>query len=136
MGIYMTNVKDYGDAFRLKRKDDGSGEYIYHNASPNAAEHTFVVPTDAGSLIELLVRSPSKQDLLGVTGNKVTCEEVTVEAHDKARPGGLGREAAESIASSAEFGWGDLVLPKDLDSNIKVTSKKEYIESENWSEYR
>lgn len=82
--------------------------------------------------MELLVRSPPKQDLLGVseaaslatffeiwgqvTGNKVTCEEVTVEAHDRARPGGLGREAAESMASSAEFGWGDLVLPKDVSS--------------------
>ncbi|KAF7890074.1 uncharacterized protein EAF02_002489 [Botrytis sinoallii] len=113
-------------------KDDGSGEYIYHNASPNIAEHPFVVPTDAGSLVELLVRSPPKQDLLGVseaasfatffeiwgqvTGSKVTCEEVTVEAHDRARPRGLGREAAESMASSAEFGWGDLVLPKDISS--------------------
>ncbi|TGO48424.1 hypothetical protein BCON_0240g00030 [Botryotinia convoluta] len=148
MGIYTTNVKEYGDSFGLKKK----GEYIYHNASPNAAEHPFVVPTDAGAFAELLVRSPPKQDLLGVseaanlvtffeiwgqvTGNKVTCEVVTVEAHDRARPGGLGREAAESMACSAEFGWGDLVLPKDLDSNFKVTSIKEYIESEYWSEYR
>ncbi|THV50152.1 hypothetical protein BGAL_0163g00200 [Botrytis galanthina] len=152
MGIYTTNAKEYGDSFGLKKKDDGSGEYIYHNASPNAAEHPFVVPTDAGVFVELLVRSPPKQDLLGVseaaslatffeiwgqvTGNKVTCEEVTVEAHDRARPGGLGREAAESMASSAEFGWGDLVLPKDLDSNVKLTSIKEYMESEDWSGYR
>lgn len=151
MGIYTTNVKESGDAFGLKRKNDGSGEWIYHSAGPSAAQHPFVVPTDTGAFVELLVRSPPKQDLLGVSeavsfvkffdvwgraaGKKVTCEEIAVEAHDRARPGGFGRQTAEAMACSAEFGWGDLVLPKDLDSNVKVTSIKEYFESEDWSEY-
>ncbi|TGO23687.1 hypothetical protein BPAE_0124g00190 [Botrytis paeoniae] len=134
VGIYTTNVKEYGDSFGLKKKDDGSGEYIYHNASQNAAEYPFVQNllgvSEAANLVTFF-------EFWGqVTGKKFTCEEVTVEAHDRARPGGLRREAAESMAYSAEFRLGDLVLPKDLDSNVKVTSIKEYIESEDWSEYK
>ncbi|KAF5876869.1 uncharacterized protein Bfra_001224 [Botrytis fragariae] len=145
MGIYTTNVKEYADSFGLQKKlrnrgantttkDDGSGEYIYHNASPNSAENLFVVPTDAGAFVELL-RS-SKPRYLSEIWGQVTCEQFTVEAHDRARPGGLGREAAESMARSVKFGWGDLVLRKDLDSNVKLTSIKEHIESEDWSVYK
>ena len=97
----------------------------------NDALHPFVVPTDAGLFVELLVRSPPQQDLLGVsemasyntfmeiwsevTGEKSEVRETTVDDQDKLAPGGLGREAAESTATSAEFGWGKhLVLPKDV----------------------
>ena len=97
----------------------------------STAIHPLVVPSDTGIFVDLLVRSPPKQDLLGVsefanyetymkiwtevTGVTSEVEEVTVEQVDKAVPGGLGRESAESTATSAEFGWGkDLVLPKDV----------------------
>jgi hypothetical protein len=90
-----------------------------------------VVPEDTGVFAELLVRSPPEQDLLGVsemasyitfmkiwsdvTGVPSEVREVTVQEADRAAPGGLGREAAESTSTSAEFGWGkNLVLPKDV----------------------
>ncbi|ESZ90679.1 hypothetical protein SBOR_8941 [Sclerotinia borealis F-4128] len=67
MGFYTTNIKNYQELFAPKKKDDGSGELILHNPSLNAAEHPFVVPTDAGIFAELLVRVPPKQDLLAVS---------------------------------------------------------------------
>ena len=93
--------------------------------------HPFVVPDDTGIFADLLVRSPPKQDLLGVsemasyatfmkiwsevTGVPSEVEQGTEDEADKAIPGGLGREAAESTSTSAEFGWGKhLVLPKDV----------------------
>lgn len=45
---------------------------------------------------------------------KAVCKEITVEEADEAIPGGLGREADESAACSAEFGWGQLILPWDV----------------------
>ncbi|TEY33699.1 hypothetical protein BOTCAL_0667g00020 [Botryotinia calthae] len=54
----------------------------------------------------------------------------TVKERDKTRPGGFGREAAQSTACSAEFGWGNSVLPEDLGSDFKFTGLKEYSESE------
>ncbi|KAF7954075.1 hypothetical protein EAE96_005208 [Botrytis aclada] len=152
MGIYTTNLKDYGDTFGPKKKNDSSGEWIYLSPNPVAAEHPFVVPTDTGAFVELLIRSPPKQNLLGVseiasfvkfydvwgqvTGNKVTCEEITVEAHNEPHPGGLDKEAKESMTCSGEFGWGDVGLPEDLDSNVKLASLKEFFESEDWSKFQ
>lgn len=50
-----------------------------------------------------------------VVGVPAQVKTVSVEEADKAVPGGLGREAAESTSSSAEFGWGkDLLLPQDV----------------------
>jgi hypothetical protein len=85
--------------------------------------------------VDLLVKSPPKQDLLGVsemstyidymkiwseaTGVPSEVREVTVEEADKAAPGGVGREAAESTATSAEFGWGkDLVMPRNVSISL------------------
>lgn len=128
-----------------------------------------MVPADFGLFVNLLVRAPPKQDLLGVsemtsyvqymklwsdtTGVPSDAKQVSVEDVDRAAPGGIGREAAESTATSTEFGWGKhLVMPKDvslgcrvgfmteltalqLDKNFKTTSLKEYIESENWKDF-
>lgn len=94
------------------------------------AIHPFVDTRDTGIFVDLLVRSPPKQDLLGVsemasyatfmkilsevTGENCEVREISVEEADKALPGGFGREVAESTATSAEFGWGNnLVLPKE-----------------------
>jgi len=50
-----------------------------------------------------------------VTGVASEAREISVEEADEAAPGGVGREAAESTACSAEFGWGThLVLPKQV----------------------
>lgn len=93
--------------------------------------HPFVIPSDTGLFVELLVNAPPKQDLLGVsemasyvdymkiwtevTGVASEAREISVEEADEAAPGGVGREAAESTACSAEFGWGThLVLPKQV----------------------
>jgi hypothetical protein len=90
-----------------------------------------VVPENTGVFTELLVRSPPEQDLIGVsemanyitfmktwsdvTGVPSEVSEVTVQEADRAAPGDLGREAAESTSTSAEFGWGkDLVFPRDV----------------------
>ncbi|KAF7908789.1 uncharacterized protein EAF01_004544 [Botrytis porri] len=151
MGIYTTNVKDYEDTFRPKKTNDGSGEWIFPRVSPVAAEHPFVVPADTGAFVELLVRSPPKQNLLGVsesasfvqffdvwgqvTGKIVTCKEVPIEARGKPHPGGLEKEASNSTTCSGEFGWGDVVVPKDLNPNVKLTSLKEFFESEDWTEF-
>jgi len=107
----------------------------------NKVQHPFVVPGDAGLFVDLLVRSPPKQDLLGVsemasyvtfmniwsevTGVSSEVVDCTVEDAEKTAPGGLGREAAESTASSAEFGWGKhLVLPKDVSVRLHKPCKR------------
>lgn len=130
--------------------------------------HPFVVPGDTGIFVDLLVRSPPKQDLLGVsetasyatfmkiwsevTGVPSEVQQETEDEADKAIPGGLGREIAESTSTSAEFGWGKhLVLPKDvstrfnlfdsklisgqLDPNVKTTSLRTYFENEDWKPF-
>ena len=124
-------------------KDDGSGEFIYRNSGSKTVQHPFVMPTDAGIFADLLVRAPPKQDLLGVgemasfekffdilgqvTGIKTTVVEVTIESQDKLIPGGLGREVAETTAASAEFGWGNLVLPKDV-SSFRYEDEENFID--------
>lgn len=149
VGFYTTNMIKYG---HLRAGGLQDGKFVISQpGSPNAL-HPFFVPNDTGIFAELLVRSPPKQDLLGVsemasyktyiqawslvTGIPGEAKEITVEQADKANPGGIGREAAESAATSAEFGWGDkLVLPTDLDPEIKTTSLKEYMESEDWTTF-
>ncbi len=54
-----------------------------------------------------------------VTGVPSEVREISVEEADKAAPGGVGREVAESTATSAEFGWGEqLVLPKEVSRDV------------------
>jgi hypothetical protein len=165
-GFYTTNMLKL-EALRGERRSVG-GKYFLSNPGSPSALHPFFVPDDTGIFVELLVRSPPKQDLLGVsemasyetyiktwtdvTGIPSAAVEHTVEEGDKRIPGGLGREAAESQACSAEFGWGDhLIFPTEvslmvrclinvvnamqLDPNIKTTSLKEYMENENWVEF-
>jgi hypothetical protein len=144
---------------------------IWRKPGDSAAIHPFVFPGDTGIFVNLLVKAPSKQNLLGVsemasyqtfvevwtevTGIRSETQQSTVEEDDARIPGGLGREAAESNATSAEFGWGmDLVLPTQvsqivsepfirrelitgmqLDPNFKTTSLREYIQNEDWSEW-
>ena len=108
-----------------------NGVYIWRKPCKPTAVHPFVITSDTGLFVELLVNSPPKQDLLGVsemasyadymkiwsevTGVPSEVREISVEEADKAAPGGVGREAAESTATSAEFGWGDhLVFPKNV----------------------
>ena len=103
----------------------------------NKAIHPFVDTRDTGTFVELLVRSPAGQDLLGVsemgtydtflkilaevTGKPCEYREISTEEADKAAPGGLGREVGESTAVSAEFGWGKhLVMPKDVSAHHKA----------------
>lgn len=128
-GFYTTNMIKY--AVLRGGRQDGGGKYVMRNPGSPAAPHPFFVPNDTGLFVDLLVRSLPKQDLLGVsetasyetyvkvwsevTGVPGEAQEVTIEQSDKAAPGGLGREAAESSSTSAEFGWGDhLVSPKDV----------------------
>jgi hypothetical protein len=40
--------------------------------------------------------------------------ELTKEWSDKTISESLGREIAEGVAASAEFGWGDVVLPSEV----------------------
>lgn len=97
----------------------------------NDAVHPLVVPSDTGTFVDLLVRSSPCQDLLAVNemasyatftkilseikGEKVEVKEISIDDMDKAAPGGVGREAGQSTATSAEFGWGKhLVMPKDV----------------------
>ncbi len=102
--------------------------FIYNTPAAPDAIHPFVDTADTGIFMDLLVRSPPKQDLLAVsemssysefmkiwsevTGIPSEARQISVEEADRLAPGGLGREVAESTATSAEFGWGkDLVLP-------------------------
>jgi hypothetical protein len=113
------------------------GIYIYRKPCKPTATHPFVIPGDTGLFVALLVNSPPKQDLLGVsemasyvdymmiwsevTGVPSQVRQISIEEADKAAPGGIGREAAESTATSAEFGWGDqLVLPWQVSSIFLV----------------
>ncbi|KAM3086948.1 hypothetical protein ACMFMG_001063 [Clarireedia jacksonii] len=151
MGLYTTNVKAYRDLMGFAKQENEPNKYVYRNVGSKSVLHPFVAPTDTGTFVDLLVRAPPKQHLLGVsemasieilsktwsevTGKQSEVEELTIEWLDKAAPGGLGREIAESIAASAEFGWPGTVPPTKLDPNIKTTSLKEYFESEDWTEY-
>ena len=109
--------------------------YILRKPGSNDAIHPFVVPSDTGLFVDLLVRSSPKQDLLGVsemasyidymkiwsdvTGMESEVREISVADEDQAGPGGIGREAAESTATSAEFGWGEhLVLPTTVSLDL------------------
>ena len=112
------------------------GKYIMRQPGASDAPHPLLVTEDTGAFVDLLVRSPPGQDLMGVsemasykdfmklwtetTGVSSEVREITVEELDKAIPGGLGREYGESSANSAEFGWGkDLVLPKDVSVGMR-----------------
>jgi hypothetical protein len=112
------------------------GKYIMRQPCASDAIHPLFVTQDTGAFVDLLVRAPPRQDLLGVsemasyqdfmklwtevTGVPSEVREISVEDLDKAIPGGLGREYGESSASSAEFGWGKhLVMPKDVSGAMK-----------------
>ena len=126
-GFYTTNIRDG----YLGSKVSPAGGFVTRHVGSSTVLHPFFVPDDTGIFTELLVKAPPRQDLLGVsemasyetyfqswsraTGVPVEMNQLTVEEADKALPGGLGREPAESSATSAEFGWGDgLVLPTDV----------------------
>jgi hypothetical protein len=133
MGFYTTNMVKF-EAIRGFNDIKKSGKYVMHVACEPAINHPFVVPSDTGAFVDLLVRAPPQQDLLGVsesasygtfmeiwteiTGVPSEVKLVSVEDTHKASPGGLAREAAESSATSAEFGWGNLVLPKDVSDRV------------------
>jgi hypothetical protein len=112
------------------------GKYIMRQPGASDTLHPLFITEDTGAFVDLLVRSPPRQDLMGVsematykdfmklwtetTGVPSEVREVTVEELDRAIPGGLGREYGESSANSAEFGWGkDLLLPKDVSVSMK-----------------
>lgn len=108
-------------------------------ASGGEPRHPFVATDDTGIFVDLLVRSPPQQDLLGVSemtsystfmkawsevtgvpGDIVKC---TMEEADKALPGGIGREVAESNSTSAEFGLGKyLVIPTGVSGQFDILS--------------
>lgn len=130
-GFYTTNMIQM-PAVRGGKKT-AEGVYEVTNPGSPTAPHPFFDPDDTGKFVDLLVRSPPKQDLLGVsemasfqtyfevwsevTGVPSNACEHTVEEANKKIPGGLGREAAESGCTSAEFGWGKhLVLPTGVNS--------------------
>jgi hypothetical protein len=135
VGFYTTNMIKYGlnaGSISPERK------YVTKQVGSLTALHPFFVPDDTGIFTDLLVRSPPKQDLLGVseaasyktyykawsqaTGIPTEVGEITIEQADKRSPGGIGREVAESSATSAEFGWGDkLVLPIDVSKSPKLS---------------
>ena len=119
------------------KQDEKTQAYIMRKPGGDQAIHPFVDTRDTGIFVDILVRSPPKQDLLGVsemasyatfmnilsdvTGRRCEAQEISVEEADKALPGGLGREAAESTATSAEFGWGKhLAMPKNVSSRMNT----------------
>jgi hypothetical protein len=127
-GFYTTNMLKYG---ANRGALTAEGIYILEIAGTATALHPFFVPDDTGIFVELLVRAPPKQDLLGVsemanyetylkawsavTGVPGELKEISVDDFDRKTPGGLGREVGQSSASSAEFGWGDhLGMPKNV----------------------
>ncbi|TAQ83237.1 hypothetical protein B7494_g8437 [Chlorociboria aeruginascens] len=146
MGFYMTNLKRFPSLTPQKQPD---GSYVLSKPGKDTAQHPFVYPPDAGEFVRLLIDAEPGKDLLGVSelldyasvmriwseelGVDGRAEEVSVEDLAEKIPGGLGREAAESTASSAEFGWGDLVRPWELDPQVKLTSVREYIKLEDWT---
>lgn len=143
MGFYTTNMARY--SFLRGASSGGKGDAgksfkhtLRQTGSPEA-KHPLVVPEDAGKFAALLVKSRPRIELLGVsemesyskfmsiwteiTGIKGEVEEVSVDTlyQEAGGPqgGGLAREAAESMATSAEFGWGEsLVLPTDVSFNL------------------
>ncbi|KAH8685838.1 hypothetical protein BGZ60DRAFT_396229 [Tricladium varicosporioides] len=148
MGFYVSNLKTMGSILGSEYQ----GKLIWRKPGGNDAIHPFVNTDDTGAFVDLLVRSPPNQDLLGVsemgsyadfmkiwtevTGVPSEVTVVTIPEVDAAQPGGLAREGAESNCTSAEFGWGkDLATPKELDPQIKLTSMRRYIESETWGSF-
>jgi len=73
-----------------------------------------------------------------IVGKELECKEMGVGEWDMLVPGGFGKEFAESKAFSGEFGWGAgdegrMLMPKDLDANVKLTTLREYIQQEDWN---
>ncbi|RDW92223.1 hypothetical protein BP5796_01617 [Coleophoma crateriformis] len=154
MGFYTSNMIKYGGLMGVA-KDKETGGYMMKKPGKNTAFHPLVVTSDTGKFTDLLVRTAPGKNLLACNGmtdyasfiklwsevTGVPCEviEVSVEDCDKAAPGGIGREAGESTACSSEFGWGQregtLVLPWEIDPNLKLTSLREYFESEDWEAF-
>ncbi|PQE08779.1 hypothetical protein CJF31_00012094 [Rutstroemia sp. NJR-2017a BVV2] len=156
MGFYTTNIKIYKDILGFVKQKNEPKKYVYRNIGSKSVLHPFVVPTDTGSFVDLLVRASPKKILMGasemtsvetlsntwseVTGRQsevkeLAVGELTMEWPDKTVSGSLVREVAEGVAASAEFGWGDVVLPSELDPEVKTTSLKEYFQGEDWTEY-
>jgi hypothetical protein len=107
------------------------GVYFMRQVGVNSAIHLFVILADTGIFVDIPVRSPPQQDLLGISGmagyieymkiwNEVTSMKIevrgiSVEDADEAAPSGIGREAAESTATSTEFSWDkQLILPTEV----------------------
>ncbi|KFY89829.1 hypothetical protein V500_05449 [Pseudogymnoascus sp. VKM F-4518 (FW-2643)] len=147
MGFYITNMVAMAEIFAPKKEADGS--YTISTPGSKDAKHPQVEPHDAGIFAALLINSAPGKNLLGVgemiswedfgkifsehLGAPVQIKELPIDGRDKLLPGGLGREASESMTFSSEFGWGkDLLMPKDIDANVKLTSVKDYIQSEDW----
>ncbi|PQE09750.1 hypothetical protein CJF30_00009646 [Rutstroemia sp. NJR-2017a BBW] len=165
MGFYTTNIKVYKNILGFVKqvlctdcpsKENEPNKYVYRNIGSKFVLHPFVVPTDTGIFVDLLVRASPKKLLMGVsemtsvetlsntwsevTGRQSEVKELAVgellmEWPDKPVSGSLVREVAKGVAASAEFGWGDVVLPNEIDPKVKTTSLKEYFQGEDWTEY-
>lgn len=116
---------------------EADGSYTISTPGSKDAKHPQVEPHDAGIFAALLINSAPGKNLLGVgemiswedfgkifsthLGAPVQIKELPVDGRDKQLPGGLGREASESMTFSSEFGWGkDLLMPKDVSFNVVV----------------
>lgn len=123
-------------------QDEETGKYIMTIPGKNEAVHPLVVPNDTGKFADLLVKTAAGKNLLAcnemtdyvsyakvwseVSGVPCEVKEVSLDDWSNAAPGGLGREAGESISCSSEFGWGEregtLVLPWEVRKCFPDTS--------------
>ncbi len=150
--ISICSLTSYPDLITLPQEKDGS--YTFDQPGSLSAPHPLLYPPQTvGPLVRLLINHPKTNiNLLGcseliswedfyklwseVTGIKSNLVQNAVDARDAAMPGGLGREASESMSWSAEFGWwGEgLVVPWEVDPGIKgkLMGMREFMEMMDW----
>jgi len=149
VGFYSDNLVRMSKVFKAVKEKDGS--YTFSEPGSLSALHPLIHPSSTvGPLVKLLIDHPKANiNLLGagemmswtqyyelwseITGIKAKVVQLPLHARDERLPGGLGREASESMSWSAEFGWGaDLVLPWEVEKDVKVTRMREFIEGQDW----
>lgn len=151
IGFYATNWKMRG-AWTPQKQPDGN--FLIKQPQDGKDLIPFVVTSkDTGEFVKALVYGPAGKNMLGVSeqlgweewarvwgktlGVQARYEQVSMEEYVEGLPDNLKKEVGESILFSSEFGWtgGDpeVLGPRELCSNIHLTTVSEYFESEDWS---
>jgi hypothetical protein len=153
LGYYYTNWKQSPD-FAPRKLDDGS--FLYRTPFGADTRMPWIdASSDTGKFVEALVNAPAGTHMLGVSefgtyadlmqvfGDvfKVKTSVENVDAHEffatASLPDDLRPVLVQLVSFMDEYGWtgGDprIKLPQEVDSEIRTTTIRRYVEGEDWS---